>query len=397
MYRGNRGHRGHSGGRGGWSDPRHKCAWCTPGSDAAEAKEVRRWCTVFRTLKAATASISYLEPELKEPEVLGFAGAGVLPMRRCVDGDVELLFAREYREPSDDNVGGDKLDFLGGKRNARIAIALDVAVDKLDQETARCLSRGAIARMRAKRGCPIVVWSPGSKFALYQHEFTCTDDKDVDIRCAGVRGAKRLEWVSRAQLRNDVFVRLELHSFAATTLREIDDAGVLDALERVFDAGTAAAIASNVPIVPTVLEPSRFDVVAALREAALAARPGTSVLPIAPCWADFMRALGVLHKTDIRKLQLRFHPDRLMRELGREPSLKEIALGNKAMTFLNALFEKPPNELCVLNEAKMLKAEIAAAERVLAAAAAHEAAVPPSSGGSGGAEDLAELLSSLRM
>ena len=419
MYRGSRDR------RAGGNDS-HTCAWCAPrGGDpaasAAEGKEVRRWCKVFKSLKASTTRFAYLEPTLKATEAAGFASAGVLPMRRVSDGDVELLFAREFREPSDDSAGGDRLDFLGGKRNVRVATALDVAINKFDQETARCLSRGAIARMHAAGGCPVVAWSPDSKFALFQHEFSCATDADIDIRCAGVRGAKRLEWVLRSQLRNATFLRVELHDFAATTLREMDDAGVLDALERVFDASVAtnaAAAAAAVPQLvavpaPTVLDPSRYDVVAALREAAVAARKDLdSTLPVVlpPNWMYFKRTLDVLHKADKRKLLLRFHPDRLMvRELsGRMPSPEEIALGTKAMTLLNALFTLPPDDKVVLLEAVALKAEIVAAERVIIAAAEHAARgvpglvppMPPTFGGRGGgavAENLSELLASLRM
>jgi len=47
------------------------------------------------------------------------------------------------------------------------------------------------------------------------------NDVDIDVGCKGVRGAQRLEWISREDLRNTSFVQHGLHTYAEEMLSQI--------------------------------------------------------------------------------------------------------------------------------------------------------------------------------
>jgi hypothetical protein len=47
---------------------------------------------------------------------------------------------------------------------------------------------------------PFVHWGGHSKYALFLWELTDPLDLFVNVRCDGMRGAKRLEWVPREDL-----------------------------------------------------------------------------------------------------------------------------------------------------------------------------------------------------
>ena len=312
------------------------CGWCV-GTDEAAGFAARARCGKFKRLKAGLTARPYLELELKPAEKEGFAAAGVLLFRRGRDG-VDVLLAREWRGDK-----GDRLNFLGGKRRVKATTATEVAVAKLYAETGGQLLP---ATMRAVRdhGFHMVHWGARSKYVLFLHELCAEGDMELDVRCAGVTGAKRLEWVPRAQLRNATFVRAELHEFAAEMLRDVQDCRVLDQLEALFDcAGRAAgadsgadAAAESVPVVAT--HAATFDVLEALRACAVAARPDDVPLPVRPDWRHLLDLTTQLHKTDIKKLRLRFHPDSLQRMLGRAPTEKEGTMATNAMQVLNLLF-----------------------------------------------------------
>ena len=145
------------------------CSFCAnvPGDPG----EQRRFCTVFKALKKNTSAKSYLEDSLKPCDSSGFAAAGVLLFRRT-EGFVEVLMARELRDrdAQRDERGGDKLNFLGGKRLGVSESAISVAVRKIDLETGGKLSRSTIAKM--KPGFSFVHWNFESKFVLYLFELT---------------------------------------------------------------------------------------------------------------------------------------------------------------------------------------------------------------------------------
>jgi len=313
------------------------CGWCT-GSDEAAGFEARARCGEFKRLKARLSTRPYLELQLAPTEEEGFAAAGVLLFRRG-PGGVDVLLAREYRGEK-----GDRLNFLGGKRRVKTATATQVAVAKLNAESGGQLLPATLRNVR-DNGFHMVHWGARSKYVVFLHELSSEADMNLDVRCAGVAGAKRLEWVPRAQLRNAVFVRSELHTFAAEMLRDIQDCRVLDQLEALFDcAGRAAGADSGACAAvdeASATHAATFDVLEALRVCAVAARPDAVPLPPRPDWRRLLSLTTQLHKSDIKKLRLRFHPDRLQSVLCRPPSEKEIKMATKAMQVLNLLFAEP--------------------------------------------------------
>uniref|UniRef100_A0A7S1FKV0 Uncharacterized protein n=1 Tax=Noctiluca scintillans TaxID=2966 RepID=A0A7S1FKV0_NOCSC len=318
------------------------CGFCQ-GFDAEQGSHARGDCSKFKTVKRNTTRNNYLEVSLQPSEETGFAAAGVMLFKR-IAGDVEFLMAREFRNCHD------KLNFLGGKRNLLQAHPLSVAVDKLDSETGRALHRTTLHQVRTPGGCPLVLWSPESKYVLYLFELSAdSPDAEIDVQAAGTFGAKRLEWVRRADLQNERFLRVELHDFSVMMLRDIAACGVLAQLEELFDAASIklGGISPVVTPVEGLTEPlpesaQHFDVVAALGIAAGAARPGAPGLPPKPSWSQLIAVKGQLHSQDIKKLRLRFHPDRLPRFLDRDPSPAEQEMSTKAMQILNLLFGDTP-------------------------------------------------------
>lgn len=320
-------------------------------------------CGEFRRLKKLTTSTSYLDLALKPTEDEGFAAAGVLLFKRGggKGGEIELLLARECREANDDSSGGDKLNPLGGKRRSKsIDSAQDVALSQLRKETGGCLSKATLRSM-SRDGFPLVLWSAQSKYAMYIFEITSEDDFDVDVKAAGVAGAKRLEWWSREQFSSAVFKRVELHTFALDMLETIIKCNVLGALEDLFDVAHGKGdekevlkeeeegVAEAIPLGVT------FDVLGALRESATAA---CLPLPSSPTYRQITDVVTSLSPRDKRKLQLRFHPDRASRLLGRPASEVEVLVATKAMQLINAVFSDPLSATDVTNAVSSLQTAI---------------------------------------
>ncbi len=203
-----------------------------PDEKWAQNEADRKTCREFRRLKALSSKSPYLEASLRPTEAAGFAAAGVLVFRRVGGDDVELLMARERRPAK-----GDRLNFLGGKRRIKAVSALEVAVGKLDSETGRMLAPATLRSMRTD-GCVAVHWSPPAKYALFLYEFTNKVDQDVDVRCAGVDGAERLEWVSREDLESTDFVEQEMHAYAAEQLNDLKECQAKR--ENLFDCARGA-------------------------------------------------------------------------------------------------------------------------------------------------------------
>ena len=219
----------------GWSSNRRSymppilggCMFCQEDLDESRCQHTRKNCPTFKSLKRNTSSTSYIRSSLKHEEEIGFAAAGVLLWRRFLNdslpaksdcqnsetNDIEVLMAREYRAPNRD-CDGDLLNFLGGKRLQRSSTALKCAVDKVNQETGYQFPPATIASM--KDGCPLVSWSSNSKYVLYIFELVDDDDRDIDIRCAGIGGTsiKRLEWTPiRKLVKSKNFARTQMHRF----------------------------------------------------------------------------------------------------------------------------------------------------------------------------------------
>ncbi|KAI9005559.1 hypothetical protein DFJ74DRAFT_394157 [Hyaloraphidium curvatum] len=284
--------------------------------------------------------------------------------------------APEFRERVNDGAGGDKLDFVGGKRNLIAQKSEDVAIGKLDKETVGALRRDTIAAMR-RDGFPLVHWSARSKYVLHLYELTDELDADVDIRTAGKEGAKRLEWISRSQLGDARFQKVEIHEFAVDMVQSIIECNVMGKLEALFDVARRGNRSSDpVPQAPS----STFDVLSALRITAKAARPDSAPLPASPSWRQMMDAVGKLHASDADKLRLRFHPDRLQRELGRVSTTREMEAATKAMQLVNLLLGDPAGE-----------------RSAMAALAELQVLVRPEPASDAAEEELADLLNKVRI
>ena len=206
------------------------------GVEEALAGHTRNQCPIFRSLKQNTSAGPYVSATLRTQDQQGFAAAGIFPWRRTPGGGVELLLAREYRSHNRDR-GGDKLNFLGGKRLKKETDALTCAVDKVCAETGTQLAPVTVARMRDGSSCSLMCWSSKSKYVLFFFELVSEDDCEIDVRCAGIEsaGVKRLEWIKRGQLMTASWIREEMHSFAGEMLEEVISCNALAHLEDLFD------------------------------------------------------------------------------------------------------------------------------------------------------------------
>jgi len=176
---------------------RDGCFFCTGSTEFMSHN--RKSCPTFHKLKSNVSIRPYISTKLKPQDEEGYAASGVLTWCRDVNGDIQMLFAREYRTGNKGR-NGDALNFLGGKRETLHQRALNRAADKLDSETGSQLSEDTIQQIRL--ACPLVCWSPHSKYALFLFELTEETERDVHLKCTGIDapGVKRLEWASRSQL-----------------------------------------------------------------------------------------------------------------------------------------------------------------------------------------------------
>ena len=239
----------------------------------------------------------------------------------------EFLLARELKA-CDRRAAQDRLNFLGGKRLMASQGALDVAVQRSMKETGKLLHDDFV-KLR-EQALPLVYWDANNKYVYFFIELTCEDDLDIDWRCAGVDGAHRLEWVGITQLLDETWVRSEIHAYAGKSVLGLRDEGVLHHLMEIFDAAAPPE---------RELEPKEspgmggdagvkadFDVVSAILKAASKLRDDIMLPP-----TRVREALRILPKTDLRKLQLRFHPDKLTRQLGaRAATEEEMSLSTAA-------------------------------------------------------------------
>jgi len=312
------------------------------GVEEALAGHTRNQCPIFRSLKQNTSAGPYVSATLRTQDQQGFAAAGIFPWRRTPGGGVELLLAREYRSHNRDR-GGDKLNFLGGKRLKKETDALTCAVEKVCAETGTQLAPATVARMRDGSSCSLMCWSSKSKYVLFFFELVSEDDCEIDVRCAGIEsaGVKRLEWIKRGQLMTASWIREEMHSFAGEMLEEVISCNALAHLEDLFDT------AHEVPAPPSYASARggmttqdfflHYDIVAAIRATLTVARPDSIALGNSPHVRELRTAIALIPQRDLRKIQLRIHPDRLVRTLHRTPDVLEEEAAKIAMQTLNAL------------------------------------------------------------
>jgi hypothetical protein len=295
--------------------------------------------------------------------------------------------AREFR--CKEGPPGDKLNFLGGKRTRRGQSAVGVAAAKADIESGGVLARETIARL----GLPVLVqWCPHSKYALFFAEVTGSADMQVDVLSSGLAavGVKRLEWVPLTDLCSSAFVRAELHEFAAKMVADLQSPGcdILGNLPKVL----ASMEPPPPPVAPgrTDAQKHDFDAVAAIKASAATARPedrefhgGRQQGKWPQQSSDVARCIGAIPKNDLRKLQLRFHPDKLQVQLCREPSGEERSLAGIAMRLLNEAVQASSS---VFNSVKELDEII---RRYVSGLAPQPAQTP--------VDKMAELLGQMRM
>ena len=329
------------------------------GLDEKNAGHTRKQCPLFRQLKQKTSPRPYIDVQLRPQDSEGYAAAGVLPWTRTSDGQLEMLLAREYRPVSRDT-GGDKLNFLGGKRLKREVNALTCAVDKATNEMGEQLSPVTTTLMR--EGCPLVCWSSDSKYALFLFELVGENDCEVDVRCAGMPNTKRLEWATRQELLERAWTRQQMHPFSIEMIEQLSSCGIMTHLEELFDVAYAA---------PT-LEPSpreglsaaevaeHFDIVGAIRSSLESARPDSPLrlASLPPTYTQLRAAAQATPRCDQKKLCLRFHPDRVLRVLGHPPSKEEASIAHCTMQILNGLIDtRDPSESDIMGNLKYLNSQ----------------------------------------
>jgi hypothetical protein len=243
---------------------------------------------MFKLLKDHASRKSYLEVKLNQRDVDGFAAAGMLLFRRSAADFVEVLFAREDRPSTGDRLGGDLLNFLGGKRNLKTQSPRAVAVDKVDWETGGVLRRETISHMLKEDACPFALWSPSPKYVLFPYELTHKEDLDVVVRSASVTHAERLEWVPRSSLLSPAFCHADIHTLSSLMIEDLIECNVLGKtnLEVLFDfvakraapaSQAADSVAASVGATHGVL-PAESDNIATTR-AGSAERARTFVAP----------------------------------------------------------------------------------------------------------------------
>ena len=310
------------------------CMFCT-GVSESEQSHQRHQCSEFRRLKQSTSFRPYVEAKLSDQDEMGFAAAGFLLWKKGRENNLQVLMAREYRD------GGDRLNFLGGKRLRKAESAIDVALKKVNMESGRQLSRDALEGMKHP---PLVHWSGrSSKYALFLYEVTSWRDCEVDVLAAGLRdeGVKRLEWVSCQNLKSASFIQRHLHDFATDMVQALSDPScdVLGNIEELFETAKTAGEANKVKKDDTQENvPFDFDVIAAIMSTANLARGISTTGNLT--WGNIADAVqSLLHTNDIRKLQLKYHPDRLGRQLERDPTDLEKQASTKATQILNRVLD----------------------------------------------------------
>lgn len=156
-----------------------------------------------------------------------------------------------------------------------------------------------------------------------------------------MEGTHRLEWVGMSQLLDSAWVRDEIHAYAASSVLGLQQEGVLQRLMEIFDTAAAATIpeikAEKVQLPDVLATKFDFDVVSAILVAARLrdGRAWTS--------AHVAEAFRALPKADLRKLQLRFHPDKLEKQIGsRAASDEEKVLSTACFQLFNMISDADP-------------------------------------------------------
>ncbi|CAB3981540.1 ---NA--- [Paramuricea clavata] len=305
------------------------CMFCTGVSESQQSHQ-RHQCPDFRQLKQKTSDKPYVKAKLSDEDEQGFAAAGFLLWKKGNKNNLQVLMAREYRHESD------LLNFLGGKRLRKSESAIEVALKKVNMESGRQLSRDCLVSGRS-----------ASKYALFLYEVTSWRDCEVDVLAAGLRqeGVKRLEWVSCQELKS-TSLHCELHDFAKEMVQALSDptCDVLANIEELFETAKTAGEASKVK--DDTQEKTQFDfnVIAALTSSANLAKGFSTTGNLT--WGNITDAVKSLHNNDIRKLRLKYHPDRLGRQLGRDPTELEKKASTKATQILNRILDmvKDPSQ-----------------------------------------------------
>jgi hypothetical protein len=275
--------------------PSGSCNFCK-GYDLEVSNLERDNCKLFGFLKHCASEYSYVLEGLLPEDAVGFSAASVFFYRHGVNPvtrkpDIYVLMARERREKR--GIESDRLNFPGGPRHRLRDAALDVAVRTFDEETGYCLRRSTIRAMRGSMlpsgdafqktwGCPFLSsWYAEGKMIMYF--FECSPEEAyIDIRAAGVPGAKRLEWVLQSLLQNPLFSAdavSDVHGFAKDQIDLLEEENVFERLYFVTTATGSDCAADS------VLERGKaaryMDAFAAVKTIAREARPRKIVRPAA--------------------------------------------------------------------------------------------------------------------
>lgn len=329
------------------------CLFCT-GVDSPYNIHERRTCPLFKKLKRNSSAYPYIADKLKDNDADGYAAAGIFLWRRSHDNNIEVLLAREYRKRND------LLNFLGGKRLRRDTPALKCAIDKVDLETGHQLSEHTINDLR-NNGCPLVIWSSASLYALFLYELVDEGERDVDLRALGVQNssAKRLEWVSRKDLIDEEFISSEFHEYSIEMLEECTDrCEFMTHLEHLFPKKNTVA-----KRLPKVMMKSKeyFDVLQSIRTTLALTRPDQVQLPAKPSWLELKKAVTVLHGRDLTKLQKKFNVNTFALYIDREPTGSEMKMCSLAEKIVKGIIwsSHSVNEKQVMTQIEELYDEIA--------------------------------------
>lgn len=296
----------------------------------------------------------------------GFAAAGILPFRRSTEGEIELLLAREWREASTDSEGGDKLNFLGGKRWKKDITPLTCAIDRFLIETGGRLSSDTIEELQ--QGCPLACWSKHSKYVLFFFELS--HDVELGVNSTGQsrwsaldqdEDVKRVEWVKRSCIINEAWSLENMHNFALKTVHELLECNVMQHLESISDVASKSQNQdlTNKDDDDIIVKMRKiYDPIQLLRAAGKIAAPDLDSVPENPKLHQLKNLVTHIPSHKMENIRLKLNPDRLSKIIKREPSEKELRIPVRATELLNMIIAGKTKESEFKKAVEMLRSDL---------------------------------------